>query len=221
MKNQTYIRPEQNDTDKKPKPRLTGAHTTMPIRDFGMVHRWMQAAKAHDAKAQKGGVSWYLLLLIGFNTGLRIGDICALRVSDIRDSERVRVIAQKTKKQADIKIQRTAQKAISEALRNRRNDDYVFASRVPNRKTGEHTHICRQEAYRIIKAIAAETGYTEHVGCHTMRKTFARNFYDAAGGDLSELQMILNHSSPEVTMRYIGITRDTIDATVDKMKIIV
>ena len=46
--------------------RLTGAHTTMPIKDMRMVNRFLSIAKDHDARRVKGGVSWYLLLLLGF-----------------------------------------------------------------------------------------------------------------------------------------------------------
>ena len=65
---------------------LTGAHTTDPIRDYQTVRQWLKIAEEHDRTRQRGGVSWYLLLLLGFNTGLRIGDICSLRVKDVRDN---------------------------------------------------------------------------------------------------------------------------------------
>ena len=72
--------------------KLTGAHTTDPIRDNQTVKQWLRIAEEHDRKRRRGGVSWYLLLLLGFNTSLRIGDICRLRVGEIgRASCRERV----------------------------------------------------------------------------------------------------------------------------------
>ena len=52
----------------------------MPIKDYQMVRKWLKIAEEHDRERRKGGVSWYMLLLLGFNTSLRIGDICELRV---------------------------------------------------------------------------------------------------------------------------------------------
>ena len=196
--------------------RLTGAHTTMPIKDMKDVNRWLAIAKDHDAKRKKGGVSWYLLLLLGFNTGLRVGDLCRLRVKDVRDRERVRVIAEKTDKMTDIKLQVPVQKAISAALRGKGGDSYALTSRQRGRKDGREKPISRQRCYSIIKEIARRAGFEEHVGCHTMRKTFAWNFYQTSG-DLAKLQKVLNHSSQEATIHYLGLDQQAVDETIEKM----
>ena len=196
--------------------RLTGAHTTMPIRDLKMVNKWLAIAKDHDAGRRTGGVSWYLLLLLGFNTGLRVGDLCKLRVKDVRDRERVRIIAEKTDKMTDIKLQAAAQRAISAALRGKDADSYALTSRQRGRKDGREKPISRQRCYSIIKEIAARAGFEEHVGCHTMRKTFAWNFYQTSG-DLAKLQKVLNHSIQEATIHYLGLDQEAVDETIEKM----
>ena len=196
--------------------RLTGAHTTMPIKDMRMVNRWLAVAKEHDAHMREGGVSWYLLVMLGFNTALRIGDLCTLRVKDVRGRERVRIIAEKTEKMSNIKLQTAAQAAIDRALRNRDAEDYVFQSRQRSRKDGRRKPVSRQRCYDIVKEIARLTGYEERVGCHTMRKTFAWNFYQTSG-DLAELQKVLNHSSQEATIHYLGLDQQKIDQTIDRM----
>lgn len=61
--------------------------------------------------------------------------------------------------------------------------------------------------------LAKEVGLTE-IGTHTLRKTFGYHFYQQYK-DVAVLQQIFNHSSPAVTMRYIGITQDIIDEKVD------
>ena len=201
--------------------RLTGAHTTMPIEDIRMVRRWLGIAKAHDAGRKKGGVSWYLLLVLGFNTGLRIGDICRLRVKDVRGRERVNIEAQKTGKMSDVKLQTAAQKALDAALKGRGDDEYVLASRQRSRRDGRDRPISRQRCYAIVKEIAARAGFTEHVGCHTMRKTFAWNYYVAGNGDLSKLQKILDHSSQAATIHYLGLDRKALDEPIDSMETMV
>ena len=200
--------------------RLTGAHTTMPIKDMRMVNQWLRIAKEHDAHRNRGGVSWYMLLLLGFNTGLRIGDLCKLRVKDVRNRERVRIIAEKTDKMTDIKLQTAAQRAISVALREYDAEDWALQSRQKGRKDGKEKPISRQRCYAIIKEIAERAGFAEHVGCHTMRKTFAWNFYQTSG-DLAKLQKVLNHSSQEATIHYLGLDQQAVDETIDKMNVMV
>lgn len=200
--------------------RLTGAHTTMPIKDMKMVNRWLAIAKEHDAHRARGGVSWYMLLLLGFNTGLRIGDLCKLRVKDVRNRERVRIIAEKTDKMTDIKLQAAVQKAIGTALKDQDAEDWALESRQRGRKDGKNKPISRQRCYGIIKEIAAEAGFEEHVGCHTMRKTFAWNFYQTSG-DLAKLQKVLNHSSQDATIHYLGLDQQAVDETIERMQTMV
>ena len=188
----------------------------MPIEDMRMVNKWLQIAKEHDANRKKGGVSWYLLLVLGFNTGLRIGDICNLRVKDVRGRERVNIEAQKTDKMSDIKLQAAAQKVFAAALKGKGEDEYVLASRQKGRRDGKEKPISRQRCYSIIKEIARQAGFEEHVGCHTMRKTFAYDLYQTTN-DLSLVQKVLNHSSQMETLRYIGLDQMAVDNAIDGM----
>ena len=55
-----------------------------------------------------------------------------------------------------------------------------------------------------------EAGLQERVGTHTMRKTFGYHHYQKFK-DVAMLQKIFNHSSPQITLRYIGIEQDQID----------
>jgi integrase len=49
------------------------------------------------------------------------------------------------------------------------------------------------------------------IGTHTLRKTFAYAAYQK-GVPLPEIQKILNHSSQETTLAYMGITQEDLDA---------
>lgn len=196
--------------------KLTGAHTTDPIRDNQTVKQWLRIAEEHDRKRRRGGVSWYLLLLLGFNTSLRIGDICRLRVGDVRGRERVRITAEKTGKVTNIKLQDGAQKRLEALLRGRNDEEYVLQSRQRNGKTGEYKPISRQRAFAIVKEIARRAGFSDHAGCHTMRKTFAFELYQTTG-DLSLVQKVLNHSSQMETLRYIGLDQMAVDTAIDNM----
>ena len=57
-----------------------------------------------------------------------------------------------------------------------------------------------------------------NVGTHTMRKTFGYHHYQQFK-DVAILQYILNHSSPSITLRYIGIEQDNIEATLQEFEL--
>ena len=65
-------------------------------------------------------------------------------------------------------------------------------------------------AYCILKTAAEEIGWQGHIGTHTLRKTFGYHHYKKFK-DVAMLQKIFNHSSPVITLRYIGIDQDIID----------
>ena len=202
--------------------KLTGAHTTKPIEDRAMVNRWIAIAKEHDAKRNRGGVSWYMLLLLGFSTGLRIGDLCTLRVKDVWDRERICIIAEKTGKMTDIYVRDDTRKAIMAGLTDRNGNppdmnDWALGSRQRNRADGRKKPISRQRCYAIVKEIAEKAGFAEHVGCHTMRKTFAWNLYESTGRNLALVQKQLNHSSQEATIHYLGLDQKVLDNAIKNM----
>jgi integrase len=68
--------------------------------------------------------------------------------------------------------------------------------------------ITRVQAYRILNRAARDCGLDE-IGTHTLRKTFGYHFYKA-NQNVVMLQQLFNHSSPSITLRYIGITQDEI-----------
>ena len=82
--------------------------------------------------------------------------------------------------------------------------EYLFKSR-----KGENRPITTVQAYRIISEVAKRIDL-EEIGTHTMRKTLGYWHYQQYK-DVAILQEIFNHSSPSVTLRYIGINQDNID----------
>ena len=67
----------------------------------------------------------------------------------------------------------------------------------------------RERAYQIIHEAAEELGI-DNVGTHTMRKTFGYKYYNKTK-DVGTLQKMFNHSSPAITLRYIGIEQAELD----------
>ena len=87
-------------------------------------------------------------------------------------------------------------------------DDYLFTSRKGDEPI-EVSSLCR-----IVKSTAVEAGIEQNIGSHSLRKTFGfwcwHNSEDKNKA-LVILQQIFNHSSTQVTSRYIGILDDEIE----------
>lgn len=181
-----------------------------PIRDMEMLNRCIDIARAHDKKRKKGEVSWELLLIVGFNTSLRISDIRRFRVRDLRGRDYAEIKAQKTGKEARILINPTARRVINRLLIGRAGDEYILQSKQKDAATHKTRPITRQRAYQIINLIAKEAGIRDRIGCHTLRKTFGYHYYKMTG-DVVSLQRILCHSSRRETLIYIGVIQEEID----------
>ena len=167
-----------------------------PIRNLVHLH------KLEKYLASKSQRDW-LLLTIGTNCGLRISDIVALNVEDVRNKSHIRIIEKKTGKYKSFPINSKLKPMFEEYTKGKRSEEALFKTRFKNRMD-------RFTAYRIIKKSCQKAGLPEKVGTHTMRKTFGYHHYQKFK-DVAILQKIFNHSSPQVTLRYIGIEQDQID----------
>ena len=188
-----------------------------PIRDMELLYKCLDIAHEHDRKRKTGEVSWELLLVVGFNTSLRISDIRRFRVRDLRGQDYAEIKAQKTGKEAKILINPHARRDINRLLAGRSGDEYILQSkqRGPDHKPRP---ITRQRAYQIINEIARKAGINDHIGCHTLRKTFGYHYYKMTG-DVVSLQRILCHSSRRETLIYIGVIQEEIDESLMKFNL--
>lgn len=175
-----------------------------PIRERKVIERIKKILKSQNVRD-------YLLFVLGINSGLRVSDLLALKVSDVMDDrgnvrDRISMREKKTGKSKDFPIGKNARKAIQEYMAGiePENDQPLFQSKKGNGA------ITRVQAYRILNEAARTVGIKEKIGTHTLRKTFGYHAYKA-GYDLSQIQKLLNHSSPGVTLRYIGITQEQLD----------
>lgn len=175
-----------------------------PIRDPDMI----QKIKAYLLERNERN---YILFLIGINTGLRISDILRLKVRDV-DSTHIVIREQKTRKQKRIRLTPQLRREIRRYIQDKPPDQYLILSRVGNNKP-----IGRSMAYKILREVADHYGLRE-IGTHTLRKTFGYHYYQQTK-DVATLQHIFNHSDPSVTLKYIGITQDSIDKSMLRFKI--
>ncbi|MFE4896594.1 tyrosine-type recombinase/integrase [Peribacillus butanolivorans] len=168
-----------------------------PIRNLNTIQEIKAMLKERNERN-------YILFLFGIQTGLRISDILKLKVKDVQGWS-VFVKEGKTKKTKEVKMPPELKKAIKRYVQEKHKNEFLFQSRQSDRK-GRVKPISRGMAYTILQEIADEFDL-ERIGCHSLRKTYGYHHYNQYK-DVAVLQEALNHSHPEITMRYIGITQD-------------
>ena len=161
----------------------------------------------------------FLLWEVGIRMGLRIGDMLKLRVGDLRGQTRYTYLPQKQAHKAraeaiTITLEPGLRKIIRARCAGMADEDYIFASR---EKTpgGNQRPISRMTAYRCLRDIGKLCRLDEPVGCHTTRKTFGYHYYQK-DRDVAWLQKWFYHSSPEITLIYIGIAEDEFRRKTDR-----
>ncbi len=190
-----------------------------PIRDLDTLQKCYEIAREHDKTKKTGEVSWELILLIGFNTSLRVSDFRRFKVEDLRGKDYAQIQAKKTGKEARILINPNARREINRLLKGRKGDEYIFQSRKKDGNTHKERPVSRQRVYQIMNNIAKQAGIEERIGCHTLRKTFGYHYYKMTG-DVVSLQRILCHSYQRETLVYIGVIQENIDESLMKLNML-
>lgn len=140
--------------------------------------------------------------MLGINTGLRVGDLLKIKVKDIRRKKRIVILEGKTKKPRTISLANIYDEL--QAYIKTLDSEWLFPSRKGDKP------ITPTQAYRQLNKAASMVDIDEGIGTHTMRKTFGYWFYKQTK-DVAQLQTILNHSHPQITLTYIGITEEEIE----------
>ena len=145
-----------------------------------------------------------LLFTIGINNGLRTIDLLNLKVKDIRhlkNGDTIKIKESKTGKTNILAINKTVHKALLNYLEseNLNDDDYLFKSRKGNQA------LQSQAVSKLVKKWTSDINLKGNYGAHTLRKTFGYIQRKVFGVGFEIICKRYNHSSPAITMRYLGI----------------
>lgn len=127
------------------------------------------------------------------NTGIRVSELCSLKLSDVQISERKgKLIVRygKGQKYRKVPLNSDARKALNEYLKSRadENNERLFLS--------ERGPLTPSGVFRIIKRYARDAGV--EVSPHQLRHTFARRLLQS-GADIVTVQQILGHANLDTT----------------------
>ena len=186
--------------------------TTQPIRDKESLQKFK-----NFYKTQKPNPRNYAIIVLGLNTALRISDILKLTSEMVYDHNKVRehivVKEQKTGKINRILLNREVRKALNlyrhflvKSAAYKAGNPYLFPSPYVSQRP-----LSRYQVYRMIRNAAESVEIQEKVSCHSLRKTFGYRAWKQ-GADPIVIMLIYNHSSFEITKRYLCIEQDDKDA---------
>jgi integrase len=141
---------------------------------------------------------------MGTNNGLRTGDLLKLKVSDVKGmkiGDTLAIREGKTGKRNILVMNKTTYKSLQGYLEKIRPDDNdsLFSSR-----KGEKA-ITIQCVNNMVKQWASEINLKGNFGAHSLRKTWGYVQRTVYGVGFEILCKRFNHSSPVITMRYLGI----------------
>lgn len=201
---------------KKPNNCKTGERQTVyPIKthkDIIAMANWL-----YEHKNNK----YVLAFTLGINLGLRANELLDLKMNQVFSpdgsvrliedeedtSDGIDIYQSKTKKHRTVFLNAACKDALEWAFPIKgaylHSEEYLFPSR-------EGGAIQVGTFRKVLKESAAACGLKQNIGTHTCRKTWGWHQYkynsETANLDITMLQRAFGHSSPEVTLRYLGIT---------------
>lgn len=142
-----------------------------------------------------------------YSCGLRVSELCHLKLSDLYFDEGFIKVEGKGSKQRLVPISPRAIKEIRNWFTDRNRwkikkdfEDYVFLARWGN-------GISRIMVFHLIKELAQKAGITKNISPHTFRHSFATHLLEG-GANLRAIQCMLGHESLATTEIYTHIDRN-------------
>lgn len=153
------------------------------------------------ADRSKAGMRDAALLAIAYTGGLRRNELSALTVADYNPAESmITVRGGKGGKDRTVYLPESAVEALSDWLDIRGDTPGALFTRIRKGDNLSLEGISNQAIYDIMRARAEQAGVREF-SPHDLRRTYAGDMLDN-GADLSTVQKLMGHSSPQTTAQY-------------------
>jgi integrase/recombinase XerD len=155
------------------------------------------------------------LLMAAYGGGLRLQELCHLRLCDI-DSERMTLRVEQGKGAKD-RYTLLSPRLLAELRRYwalHRPKQWLFPSpRTPEQPLSAHT------AHRIYHAAKDRAGITKAGGIHGLRHAFATHLLEA-GADVHTIQRLMGHDSLSTTARYFHLAQKHLSSTASPLELL-
>lgn len=144
-----------------------------------------------------------------YATGVRVSELCNIKLSDINYDECIIKIFGKGKKERIVPINESAYDALTNYINNYRSfllksktSEYVFINNYGN-------PISRVGFFKILKKLCNDAGIQKDVSPHTLRHSFATHLLNN-GANLRVIQQLLGHSNITTTQIYSHLSNESL-----------
>jgi integrase/recombinase XerD len=166
--------------------------------------------------AKPNGIRDHAMLELLYATGLRVSELCSLRMTDLQAEFGILRVTGKGNKQRLVPVGRPALAAIESWLRvgrpamlkQRRASPYLFI-------TARGGAMTRQMFWTLLKGYGKKAGIFHNLSPHVLRHSFATHLLEG-GADLRSVQTMLGHADISTTQVYTHVMRSRLRNTVDE-----
>lgn len=154
------------------------------------------------------------ILMTAYGAGLRLNEICHLKVSDI-DSDRMTIRVEQGKGAKD-RYTLLSPRLLAELRRYwvlYRPQSWLFTRRDPALPISDAT------VHRIYHGAKARAGITKAGGIHALRHAFATHLLEA-GVDIHSIQRLMGHGHISSTLRYFHLARKHLAGTPSPLELL-
>ncbi len=180
-----------------------------------------------SVSGEAGGVRTCLIFDLLLQTGMRVSELCDLRVKDCPGylgGYVIRVHQGKGGRSRDIPVSERIAVNLGLYLRKYRPGTLTASVRVSDRRKRVFYNDCRRPFNRgqiryMLGSMAVRAGIGKHIHPHMTRHTFATNALLKGRVTLPELQLLLGHSKLATTQRYVhtaGLLNNKLGSALDR-----
>ena len=153
----------------------------------------------------KGNRKHRAMLLTAYGAGLRVSELCHLRVADILgDRGQIRVAQGKGRKDRYTVLSPKLRSELQAYWRSHRPTHWLFPSPVK-----PDCPVTSSTAQAVFRQAVQAAGLPSHDGIHALRHSFATHLLEAEV-PLPVIQRLLGHRSLTSTSRYLYVRRETL-----------
>ena len=155
------------------------------------------------------------ILILFFNCGMRVSELCGINLSDIRSDGTLRLLG-KGNKERIIYLNDSCSEAIKEYMKVRPNDGIVYTDRNALFISRNKRRISNKTVQHIVKSYLEKAGLGGRgFSTHKLRHTAATLMYQHGNVDIRVLKDILGHSNLGTTQIYTHISNEQVKKAID------
>lgn len=216
------------DFIQKPKAQFTSKTNAFTLDEVQKILSFLkenlqkyEAMPTQDVSYQKAFRDYALIACL-FSIGLRVSELCSLRIEDLENAggiAKIHIRNAKGKKEHSPIIHPSTCALLEHYIHcvhaGKNRSWFLFQSSIQKSKDQS---IHPRSVYNLIQAVSKSVGITKKVSPHSCRATLATLLHNR-GVPISQIQQLLNHKSILTTSVYIKKATEIEDAAATKIKI--